>query len=106
MASVDIGQQFKFGDRGIDTIFPNVGSLVSVLLSNFYIFAGILLFILLVFGGFGMITGAGGGNPQKAEKGKNAVTTALIGFLIIFLSYWIIKIVETITGVPILDSGK
>ena len=48
-----------------------------------------------------IILGAGKGESQQAEKGKKIVTNTLIGFLVIFLSYWIIQIVEIVTGIPI-----
>lgn len=84
--------------------FPTVGKLISTILPNVYILAGLLLFGLLIFGGFGIIMGAGGGDPQKTGQGAKAVTAALIGFLLIFLSYWIIQIIEVITGLDILKS--
>ncbi|MDP3955109.1 MAG: hypothetical protein Q8Q15_01970 [bacterium] len=81
--------------------FPTVGSLISVLLPNVFILAGVVFFLLLIFGGFGLIMGAGGGDPQKTGQGKQAITAAVIGFLVIFLSYWIIKIIEVVTGLKI-----
>ncbi len=44
------------------------------------------------------------GNAEKTDKGKQAITGAIIGFVIIFASYWIIQIIEIITGVNILNS--
>jgi uncharacterized membrane protein len=85
------------------TKFPTVGSLVNVILPNVYMIAGVLLFILLIFGGLGVIMGAGGSDPKKAEQGKQAVTMALIGFLIIFVSYWIVQIVGQVTGIDIFN---
>jgi hypothetical protein len=76
------------------------GDLVSRVLGAVYIVAGICFFVLLVFGAYGIITGAG--NPEKAKAGKASATSALIGFLLIFASYWIIQIVEVITGLNIL----
>jgi len=96
---VDIGTEFEPAKT-----FPTVGKLVSVLLPNLYILAGVLLFFLLIFGGFGIIMGAGNDDPKKAEQGKQAVTAAIIGFLLIFVSYWIIQIIEVITGIDILKS--
>lgn len=96
--AVDIGKEFA----PIGTTFTTFGQLVSVLLPNLYILAGLVLFFLLIFGGFSLIMGGGGGNPQQAEKGKNAVTAAVVGFILIFVSWWIIQIIETITGVEIL----
>ncbi len=103
---VNIGEQFKFlGGKGIAEIFPNLGTLVNILLPNVYVLAGIFLFILLLFGGFGIIMGSSSGNPEQTARGGKAVGAALIGFLIIFLSYWIIKIIEVITGINIFESG-
>ena len=104
-AQIKIGEQFKFSDQGISGVFPNLGKLVSIIISNLYVLAGILLLLLLIFGGFGMIMGAGGGNPEQTAKGGKAVGAALGGFLIIFLSYWIIRIIEVITGLSIFSPG-
>ncbi len=105
-AQINIGEQFKFfGGQGISSIFPDLGKLVGVLLFNAYVLAGIIFFLLLLFGGFGVIMGTGGGNPEQTAKGGKAVGAALGGFLIIFLSYWIIRIIEVITGIDIFQSG-
>lgn len=82
--------------------FSDIGSLVSVILFNVYVVAGVILLFLLVFGGIQIIASAGSGNPEGAAKGKSAVTAAVIGFLIIFGSYWIIQIIEVLTGIDIL----
>lgn len=82
--------------------YQTLGGIVSVILRNVYILAGILLFFLLLFGGLGVIMGAGQGDPKKTGQGQQAVTSALIGFLVIFASYWIIQIIQTVTGLNIL----
>ena len=79
-----------------------LGDLVSVLLSNAVALAGIIVFILFILGGIGVLVGAGRDDPQATAKGKQAVTAAVIGFIIIFATYWIIQIIEEITGVSIL----
>ncbi len=89
------GQTSEQGIKG-------VGSLVSVILSNVYILAGVVLLILFLWAGFKMIQSAGTRDAQKAAEAKNTLTYAVIGFLIIFASYWIIQIVEAITGLTIL----
>lgn len=78
-------------------------TLVSTILSNAVLIAGILMFILMLAGGIMVISGSGSDNPESTAKGRKAITAALVGFLIIFTSYWIIRIVETITGVNILN---
>jgi len=101
LAQVNIGSTFgsRFGqDLGLS-------NLVSIILSNAMIIAGILMFVLILVGGFGIIMSAGSDNPEGAAKGKKAITAAVIGFIIIFASYWIIKIIETLTGLQILNSS-
>jgi len=99
--AVNIGQEFgsPFGQE------YGLADLISVILSNAMVIAGIILLFLLIFGGISMIMGAGQDNPEQAAKGKQAATAAVIGFIIIFAAYWIIQIVENITGLDILKPG-
>jgi hypothetical protein len=98
-----IGAEFRLGEATLSDVFSSPGDLVSTLLPNVYILAGLILFVFLLFGGFGIIMGAQGGNPDQVGKGKNAITTALIGFGLIFASYWIIQIIQWVTGINILN---
>lgn len=80
----------------------SIGKLVSVFLNASFVLAGIILLVFFIMGGIGMIAGAGSNDPQKLEQGKKAATSALIGFIIVFASYWIVKLIQQITGVSIL----
>ena len=75
--------------------------LISLILPNAYILAGIILFLYLVFGGFMVVTSAG--NPQNAQQGQKIIMNAIIGFIIIIASYWIIQLIEALTGIRLLD---
>jgi len=103
--AVDIGTSFNspFGQE------KGIGDLVSAIISNALVIAGIILVFFFVIGGISMIismmAGAGQDNPEKAAKGKQAATSALLGFIIIFAAYWIIKIIESITGLAIFNPG-
>lgn len=98
---VPIGEKFgsPFGQS------KGLADLVSVVLSNVLVIAGIILLFFFIFGGISMIAGAGRDNPEQAAKGKQATTAALVGFIIIFAAYWIIQIIEKITGLDILNPG-
>jgi len=96
---VSIGDIYKPAEK-----FNTIGDLVNVILPNVYMLAGVGLFILLLYGGFGIIMGAGNDDPKQAAQGRQAVTMAIIGFLIIFASYWIVGIIEKLTGVSIFNS--
>ena len=96
-ADVNIGQAFP-----AITQFQTIGSLASVLVKNAFVIAGIIMFILLVFGGFGMIVAGSSGDSKKLEEGQKAITGAVIGLIVIVGSFWIIQIIEKLTGLTIL----
>ena len=78
--------------------------LISVLLPNILILAGVIFFFLMLGGGFMMIKSAGGdANAQDTAKAKNAVTFAVIGFLLVISAYFILQIVGTVTGVDFVN---
>jgi len=87
------GTGFKYADSDVGAIFGDF-------LSYAYVFAGLLLLVMLISGGIGLMTS--GGNPDKMKAGYGRITSALIGFLIVFVSYIVMKIVETVLGVTIL----
>ncbi len=101
LAQVPIGSSFFGANRGFTEI-KDIGSLVSTLVSLGITVAGVILLLLLVSGGIGIIAGAGSDNPQQVESGKKAVTYAIIGFLVVFAAYWIVRLIEVVTGVTIL----
>ena len=82
--------------------FGDFGSIVSVIVKNAFVFAGIISFILLILGGFGVIVGAGSGDTKKLEQSKKAITGAVMGLLIVVLSVLIVQVIATITGADIL----
>ncbi len=47
-----------------------------------------------------MIGSAGQNDPQKAEQAKKTITSAVIGFVIVFTSYWIVKLISSLLGIP------
>jgi len=87
------------GGQTLEDKFPNIGSLLSQLLPYVLILAGLTLFILLIIGGFGLLTS--GGSPEKMKASQGKITSAVIGFVIIFISYWLVKILEIVLGIQI-----
>lgn len=96
LAQVQFGKIFDSPLKQVS----DTGTFISRVLFAVYIIAALSMFILLIFGAFAMIASAG--NSEKAKQGRAAATAALVGFLLIFASYWIIQIVEVITGLTVL----
>lgn len=90
---------FEF-QPGAESVSKDPTLLISQILPNIYVAAGVILLIYLVAGGFAVITASG--SAEKAAGGQKAITNALLGFLIIFASYWIIQLIQVLTGIPIL----
>ena len=55
-------------------------------------FAGIVSVVILIVGGFWYITSSG--SEEQAEKGKKAIINAIIGLLVVILSYAIVTIIS------------
>ena len=101
--SYNLGEKLLFQGSSADSAYPNAGKLLNNILPNIYIVAGIIIFFMIVFGGFTIIANAG--NKDKAKDGSKIITSAIIGLLVLFGSYWIIQIIQVVTGVSILNSG-
>ena len=94
MDSVPIGPTLG----SIFGLSAGLNDLVSTILANGIIFAGIIMLFLLLFGGVSIIIGAGQDDPAKTAQGKKAATAGVIGFLIVFSTYWIFEILNFISG--------
>jgi len=76
--------------------FSDIGSIVSALLPYLIIFAGLIFFGAMIFSGFSFLTS--GGDPKKTESAKGCLTNSMLGFVIVFISYFLIKLVDYIFG--------
>lgn len=97
ISQVPIGKTF-LQNNGNFQYLGGIGNLVSLFLNISFVVAGVILLFFFIMGGIGMISSAGQSDPQKAEQAKKSVTSALIGFIIVFASYWIVKLIGQLTG--------
>lgn len=105
--AVSIGQEF-FRQGVVGPInhkllsLSGVGDVVSLILGIAFVVAGIVLLVSFIIAGIGLISGAGQNNPEKLEKGKQAITSTVIGFVVVFTAYWIVKLIGQVTGLELL----
>jgi len=94
LAQVPIGADFgsPFG------MSRTLGDLVSLVVRIGFVVSGILILFFMVYAGFSMIQGAGSNNPEAAKKGQQAASAAALGFAIVFVAYWIVRIIEVVAG--------
>ncbi len=107
LADFSPGSTLFFNHPGASSLAGDtLGTFITKLLPNVLALAGVIFFILILGGGFMMIKSAGsGGSPQDAAKAKAAVTYAIIGFLLVICSFFIMQIVGTLVGINFLGSG-
>lgn len=75
-------------------VFEN---LVSALLA----LGGIVLFVMLLLGGFKYLTA--GGDPKKAEEAKKTLTYAIGGLVLLVGSFLILQLIQDITGANVTE---
>jgi len=92
---VPVPNGFKF----VGATKGNLGYIISEALKYIFPVAGLILFFMLIAGGFQLLTSAG--DPEATKKGYAKITWSIIGFLVIFISYWLIQIMEYIFGTTI-----
>lgn len=78
---------------GIETVADVITKLVSFI----YPLASILLFLFLVAGGYQLLLS--GGNPEKLKGAKGKITSAIIGFVLLTLSFFLVKVIAYIFGI-------
>jgi len=76
----------------LNDVFKN---LVSALLA----LGGIVLFLMLLSGGFKYLTS--GGDPKATEGAKNTLTYAISGMVLLVGSYLILRIISDFTGADV-----
>ena len=97
-SQIDSAVGLNIGGKSSATL--KLGDILSALLPYLYVAGGFILFIMMIWGGFEMLTGA---TEQKSqEAGKQRITAAVIGFILLFVSYWIAQILQIIFGIRIL----
>ena len=99
--AINIADSFQSPFGKTSTLGDLVGNLVGAAIA----IAGVTMFFILLFGGFKIISSAGSDDPQGAAQGKQAVTAAIIGFIIVVLAYLIVQAIEIVTGVRIISGA-
>lgn len=80
-------------------LLSSPGGIISRMLQFIFPIAGLILFVMLVWGGFEMLVGAP--SKKSTDAGRQRVGAALVGFLLLFSGYWIWQIVQVVFGVAI-----
>jgi hypothetical protein len=75
-------------------VYSNPSVLINLLLNNIFIIGGFILFVMIMYSGFLYISGSTKGQEQAAK----VLTTAVVGFIVMFSAFWILQIIQVVTG--------
>lgn len=97
--SVDIYDPLAHPSGGAGKIDGDatLGTIITQLMPYIMGFSALILFAMLIAGGFTLLTAAG--NPEGIKKGQGLITSAVIGFVVIFAAFWIMQIIQAMFGV-------
>src|SRR5471030_1986648 len=71
--------------------FSTPGGVITEVLAYAFPVAGMILFVMILWGGFEMVAGAS--SSKGKDAGKQRITASLIGFLLLFVAYWLSKLI-------------
>lgn len=74
----------------------NIGNIISTLLPYLFTISGIILLLYLIYGGFQLMLSRG--DPKGMQAAQAKITTAIVGFLIIFIAYWLVQLLGKVLG--------
>ena len=84
------------GVAQLNCIFP----LITTLINWALIFAGAITLIFFIIGAIQFLTSSG--DQKRVESAKKTMTFAIVGIVLIFLSFTIINFIADVTGVSCL----
>ena len=87
------GQFEKLGQLTVPAIVSGAIRLILVV-------AALVAFVFLIIGGIRWVTS--GGDKEKTAKAQQTLTAALVGLVIVFAAWAIIRLIETFFGIQIL----
>lgn len=79
--------------------FSDIGSLVNILVPTLIFGAAIIFLAMLFVGGYKIMMAAG--EPDAIASGRNTITFAIIGLVIIMISFLVVRIIGFVLGVDV-----
>lgn len=101
LAQIDFDALFKEQKFGSGNVVINqsltLGEIISDVLPFLFAAAGLLLLLFLLYGGLSLMLSRG--DPKAVQSAKDKITGAVVGFVIVFVAYWLVQIIGTILGI-------
>jgi hypothetical protein len=97
--NLNLGDCFLLNEtQTVSQVYDTPTVLFNQLVRYSFVAAGLIIFCLILYAGYLFITG----DVKGKDKAQEILTSALIGFLVMFSAYWILQIVAVITGANVI----
>lgn len=73
-----------------------IADIINIGIQFLFPLIAILVFFYMVWGGYDFLLSAG--DPEKIKAGKGKITSAIIGFILLVMSYFITNLIARILG--------
>lgn len=81
----------------LDSSLQNIGDVVNRLMQFLIPIAAVILFIVLIWGGYDFMMSQG--SADKIKSGQAKLTAGMIGFILLIASYVIVRVISQIFGI-------
>lgn len=74
---------------------------ISAIIGSLTIIAGLSLLLYFISGAYAWVTA--GGEPEKLEKARGQILNALIGFVLVVIGWFFVRLIGQILGIDIVN---
>ena len=99
LAQIDFSKLQRDNLPGFEFAGEGLGDIVSALIDYVFAASGLIILVFFVVGGIEFLTS--GGDPKKTESAKGKLTGAIVGFVIIFISFWLVQIIGRVLDIDV-----
>lgn len=85
------------GQGSVNDVYQNPSDLINPIINFMFIAGGIVFFFLLVYSGLKFISAGGKGK----DEAKTIMQTAITGLVVMFVAFWIVRLLEVLTGMEL-----
>lgn len=75
----------------------SVTEVIGIVVGYIFPLVGLLIILYFIYGGYTYMTSRG--NPQQMAQAQGIIVNALIGFIVVFTSYWVVQFAGYIFGI-------
>ncbi len=80
----------------LDPSIQSLGDVINRVMQFLIPLASVILLLVLIWGGYDYLMSQG--NPEKIKAGQAKITSALFGFILLFVSYVLVRLIAFIFG--------